>query len=260
MKIKKTVIALSVLSVLLSGCGSKQEAKETESVESTTVTTEAETTEAETTEAAEDDEELDEDDFEELDSLFSGMSSEIEATYDGSMEIDGKKIETLGDVLAIDGVSVQKASMNNNYILVAENDDIALRAVGILPDDSSEKLDGISMFDDNYEEELADIIGDIKIARLDDLSEDKPSQDELSSLVGLTGKELNEKGYEKTGHMSFNGNTSFSYTKGSHDIRVTFKEPITDDMDLNDDSIIDALTVATAEYSGISSSIMFNIY
>ena len=126
------------------------------------------------------------------------------------------------------------------------------RVIADTSKEEHEKLNKLDILDDDYDKQLAEAVSPLKITQREDLTDRILTQEEMDALVGKTGKELIEEGWESTGYnledMEFYlGHDCFYYT-------VTFdydgpKMENTDDFD--EYAAIEPLKVKKVEYMGL---------
>ena len=87
-----------------------------------------------------------------------------------------------------------------------------------------------------------------------DLSAVLPAQEELDALVGMTGEELLDMGFEYGMGYSFWETTDFYLTRGLVDYVVTFNEKVPEMDDYDDvlDELIRPMTVQKVQIDGLS--------
>ena len=167
-------------------------------------------------------------------------------------EFDLDSLETIGDALALDGEDVQTAIYDENFVYVFGLEGTYYRVIADTSKEEHEKLNKLDILDDDYDKQLAEAVSPLKITQREDLTDRILTQEEMDALVGKTGKELIEEGWESTGYnledMEFYlGHDCFYYT-------VTFdydgpKMENTDDFD--EYAAIEPLKVKKVEYMGL---------
>ena len=172
-------------------------------------------------------------------------------------ELDMKSWQTLGDALEHATGSLSWGSNDKYIVCVFEADDALVRAVGEMEPGVDEKMGEVDFFADDHDEQIAQIIGVLKLESAEDLSGDIPSQEELDALVGKTGQQLQDDGYAFESYYMYGGDeTSAIYAHGFIGVDVTFDTTISEedaDGDENGDALKDAVVTA-AEYAGPAGS------
>ncbi len=175
------------------------------------------------------------------------------STADTSAGAEGK-LETLGDAFAVESEFQSTAYTEDQYIYVFDLNGTPTRVVAALPDGVAEQIEAIDFSDEDYDAKLNALIGSLKLDQVEDLSKGIPSQEELDQLVGKTGKELLEDGYEIMGYMMDGESTVYTLEKGLYQYEFTFNEliEITDDFD--EYKALSDLTVKSVEYDTLSTN------
>ena len=106
-------------------------------------------------------------------------------------------LDTMGDVFFYD--SYDNGFSEKHFVYVFEKDGVTYRAVADLPADVSEALFALDFFDEHRDEKVRELVGPLPVARIDNLTEQIPDQEELNSLIGKTGQELRDEGWILSG-------------------------------------------------------------
>ena len=116
--------------------------------------------------------------------LVSAVCGQSEESAEEKKEVfDPAEVKTMGEIFSYeDKEEMQEAYSEKVYIYVFQVDDIFYRAVADLPEDVSEALWQIDFFDEDRDQNIFDLISPLEITRLDNLSEQIPSQEELDKL------------------------------------------------------------------------------
>ena len=160
------------------------------------------------------------------------------------------EFQTMGDVFAYESDS---NGFSEDYFAYAfEKDGVTYRAVAELPEDVSETIWSLDFFDEDYDAMVQEAVAPLAIARLDNLTEMIPAQEELDVLVGRNVQELLDEGWsfwywnmeEMEGGMN-HGPFSFLFEY----------EGTVEDPENFDESQADALTVKSVTYDGIGDAV-----
>ena len=241
-----------LIAAALTGCGSdalSSQAEPSRPAETTTATEPAaEETEPADTESTEPFEEIS---IEDDPAYWENMVSDIPETYAGDLEYNGLRIQTIGDACtaAPDG---HAATSGSQFIYIIENDDMIMRFIGNMSLETTKAIYGLDLFADDYDRQRAELVRDVRIARADDLKQDIPAQETLDTMIGKTGKELIDGGYEKTGWSVIGDTGEFTFTKGDYEFIVVFEDQLSEDTDYDEEGALDAFTVRSIRYSGLS--------
>ncbi len=128
------------------------------------------------------------------------------------------------------------------------------RVEAAIPADTAEKLDAIDFFDEQRDGKEEALLSPLPVTRVGDLSACRLSQAELDALVGKTGQELLDMGFEYGMGYSFWGSTQFYMNHGlfSYTVYMNEKVPEMEDYDAVLDELFRSLTVQKVEIDGIA--------
>lgn len=160
---------------------------------------------------------------------------------------DSEPIATLGSVLG-EGAEIYASAYNEDrYVCVFEQDGAMLRAVARLTPEAYQALrDG---------SESAELLAAMETESVEDLTAAMPRQAELDRLVGKTGGELLDDGWEIVGHTIYNdfmSSTVFYLVKGFYSYTVQFDEAVSVDENFSEADAMRPLTVASVTCDGVS--------
>ena len=185
--------------------------------------------------------------------MLTSCGSEPESAGETS-GFDPSTITTFGDIYnVIDAENSQEAYTEHKYVYafpVGEKD--FYRAEADLTDELSEAIWAISFEDEERDAKIKDIMSSVEIGSLVNLAEGAPDQAYLDSLIGKTGGELFDEGFEYSYYDLSNMEVGFD--QGVYSYVVTFdydgeQMENTDDFDFYEE--FKDLTVKTATYSGV---------
>ena len=166
---------------------------------------------------------------------------------------DTSSIKTIGDVIDLEGKEeTQYAVYDEKVVYAFKKDGTYYRVItSISPEDSKKYMD-IDFSQEDYEKQQEDIIRPLEVEKIENLSDQILSQDELDALVGKTGQELQDEGW--TGGGSFNLETGEVWMdKGPFEYSVIFDGDLsgenTDDIDIMEAT--KDLKVKSIEFSSI---------
>ena len=114
-----------------------------------------------------------------------------------AVSFDPAEVKTMGDVFAAaDEDNYQDLYTDTTYIYVFYVGDVCYRAVADMPADVSEAVGAIEFDDEDKDQKVRDLVSPLEVARLENLTEQIPSQEELDKLVGKTGQDLFDDGWD----------------------------------------------------------------
>lgn len=253
---KKAMIMMITASVLLmTGCSHTAETESSEPAASTAAVTVAETTASTTAEESEIIEvtaDVNEDAFDA--EYWEENERLIPVTYQGDLEYNGTVLKTMADVFAVSDDEPNVGSSGNQFICVIENEDICTRFIANMPAAVAQELFELDIFDDNYKQKELDLVKDLEIARVDDLKDGIPAQDELDHYIGSTVSELENAGFEMNGWSIVDTDGEFTFSRDYYEYIVSFNEPLSEETDYYESGATDGLTVKSITYSALSSN------
>ena len=164
---------------------------------------------------------------------------------------DPAQWKILGDIWAFE--SDGYGSEENRYVRIFKADGVYYRAETDIPQDVAEKLDAIDFFDETREAQEKELMKDLPIQTICNLSEVLLSQSELDALIGKTGQELLDMGFVPQGSFSTLEKVfCASLDKGPFEYEIEFEEIAEVDDNPNVAAVIRPLTVKSAAFSSLS--------
>ena len=113
----------------------------------------------------------------------------------GTSKFDPEQLKTMKDVFAYaDSENSNEGYTEKNYVFVFSVDGVYYRAIAGLPEDVSVKIWKIDFSDEKKDQMVKDLVSPLE-AKIENLSKQIPSQDELNKLVGKVGQELFDNGW-----------------------------------------------------------------
>ena len=168
-----------------------------------------------------------------------------------SEQTEAEGFITMADVMVYESLS--SCCYEDLYIYVFEKDGKYLRADADIPADVYDKIEAIDFFADDYWEQTANLIKDLPIKNLYDLSAALPSKSEIDSLVGKTGKELTDMGFTDSGSFGCMEDMFEAYLNyGAGQYEVFFDGVVAYEDGLDVEAAIQNLTVKSIAFNGLS--------
>lgn len=160
--------------------------------------------------------------------------------------------KTLGDVFARQP-SPSYSMSEKDYVCVINVDGVYYRVEADIPQEINEQLDAIDFFDAERDQKYAELLKDLPVRRVADLSAGIPPQEELDMLIGMTGEELLDMGFEYGSGYSFIDKAELYMVMGIYEYHVYFNEtvPQMEDYEAALDEIMKGLTVAKVEFDSL---------
>ena len=161
---------------------------------------------------------------------------------------------TLGDILEYD--SPASSYSDDVYIHVFHAGDVFYRAEADITAEIAQGLSDIDFFDPDKDQKARDLLGDLPIRNLYNLSSVLLSQAELDALVGKTGQDLLNAGFVPSGSYGFGDGLSMAFMeKGPFEYQFDFTEvPELPNDDPNVAEVIRPLVVKAASFHDSLSS------
>ena len=130
------------------------------------------------------------------------------------------KCATMGEALAAADTDDKSFGSTDHYCCaVFEKDGVTYRAVAELPDGLSDKIWEVE-YDEDYDKNIADLVSGLPLIRFENLTEGLPTQADCDALVGKTGQELLDDGWESWGYNLETG--EFWMEHGAYAYTVVF--------------------------------------
>ena len=105
-------------------------------------------------------------------------------------------LKTLGDMYALtDTEHLQSSMYNGHFIYVFKLNDVVYRVVAEVSREIEEADYALDFSDPDYHKKEQELLKDVPITRIDNLTEGIPTQEEMDQFVGKTGQELLEDGW-----------------------------------------------------------------
>ena len=148
---------------------------------------------------------------------------------------DPSQVKTMGDVFAYAGEgNNQEAFSEEKYVYVLDIDGTYYRATADMPKDVSNEVWAVEFDDEDRDQKIRDLIAPLEVSSFENLSEQIPPQEELDKLVGKTGQELFDEGWDYSYYNLDDMHTGLYYGPFSYEVVFEYDgEPMenTDDFD-----------------------------
>ncbi len=157
---------------------------------------------------------------------------------------------TIGDLQADQKVDhSQWAYSSEYYVEVFIQNGVSYRAIAALPEGLDDQLFELDWEDPEHDQKQAALLAPVAIERIENLTALIPPQEELDKLVGKTGKDLLDDGWN-TGGYNLN-DMEFWMSKGPFTYSVIFEGKLEGSEDFDDYEAIQPLTVKSVTFSNI---------
>lgn len=148
-----------------------------------------------------------------------GMSS----GFDGPAVSDVKDAKTIADVLPLP--SIASGNTRKYFIYQFELNGIQYRAIASLTPEEADQLFALDASDSDYDQKHNEIVAPLAIDKIDNLTEQIPSQEELNQYVGKTGGDLLDEGWSMTWYST--NDMEFGMVHGLFSYTVVFEGTLT---------------------------------
>lgn len=163
--------------------------------------------------------------------------------------VDISAIKTFGDILNLETDEHQWSVFDNKMVFAFQVDDNYYRAISNITDEQMDAIMNVDYSHENYEEEENQIISEFTVDEIEQLNDLIISQEELDKLVGKTGKELFDAGWESGMGYDY-GTMEFWMNNGPFMYCVYFDGELTgtDFENHTVEELLSDLTVKSAEF------------
>ena len=176
----------------------------------------------------------------------SASAASAAETAEEAPAAEDAEFKTMGDVFGFE--SSCYGGGDDYYVYVFEKDGIIYRATAELPQEVSETVAAIDLFDEQYDTKVREAVSPVEITKLENLTEMIPTQEELDKLIGKTGQELLDDGWIIWSWQD--DGTDYDMYHGPFTFTVSF-DGTTDTMNEIGEPDISGLTVKSVTYDGI---------
>lgn len=160
--------------------------------------------------------------------------------------VDLSTVKTMGELLGLPdyGTSYSEES----FVHAFEQDRIIYRAIANLTPETSKALWSLDWEDEEYNKKYKEIVSQLEVIKIENLSEAVPTQEDMDKLIGKTGQELFDdawhcSGYDLIDMVFYMDHGPFSYLI-SFDGELEFSE------NFDEYEALKGLTVKSITYNG----------
>lgn len=176
-----------------------------------------------------------------------------QSTQAATIDVSGWK--TVGDAAA--GATARStSSWDENYIVSAyDYDGVPVRVVAQMTPEVSEALNGLDIFEEDYEEQFEKTIADLPIVEAQDLSSEMLSQEQIDALIGKKGQDLLNDGFALSCYTVYGGEeTGAMMDKGLVSYDVMFEGTVAEPDDSDGGAAIKDMKVNSITFLGASNA------
>jgi hypothetical protein len=110
-------------------------------------------------------------------------------------------LKTIGDVIALDKDGFESSVGGGKVVYAFKYDDTYYRVTADMPAETQKAYFDIDVMDDGYKEKQEEILAPLEVTKIENLSEQILTQDELDALTGKTGQEMVNDGWSYEGNV-----------------------------------------------------------
>ena len=165
---------------------------------------------------------------------------------------DPAAVKTMGDVFAfVEEGEYQEAWSETDYVFVFNLDDTYFRAHVQLPEDISEELWEIE-FDEQRDQKVRELLAPVTVDRIEDLSGQILSREELDKLIGKRGQELFDAGWTYWCYDLEDMTAGMNYGPFTYDFSFDYEgEQMENSDDFDFYRAFADLTISAADFGGL---------
>lgn len=165
-------------------------------------------------------------------------------------------IKTVGDALALHSPENQSAAYENAFVYVFMLGGVYYRAIAPISPETAEAIWALE-YDESYDARWRELVSPLVIEKIENLSALIPSQAELQALIGKTGAELLDDGWQSYGYKL--DTMEFYLAKNPFRYTVVFEgEPEMSDP-FDEYEAIGPLTVKSIVFDGLGDAAKLDI-
>jgi len=161
--------------------------------------------------------------------------------------VDLEKVKTVGEVMGLP--SETSSCTEEKFVYVFEQDDNYYRAIANCTPEVFAAVSELSFDDADYDSKLREIVKDLEVISLENLTEAIPKQEELDKLVGKTGEDLIKDGWTEGGGWNYEDMIVYM-NHGVFSYEVEFEGKL-DNPETAEFESIKPLVVKSVKYTGI---------
>ena len=129
-----------------------------------------------------------------------GAKSSKDAEKEQSEQTDiTETLKTIGDAVSLNEGDTQYGIYTDVFVYAFEHDGKFYRVRADLSEEVSEAIWALE-YDDQYDEKLMEMVEDLPISMVEDLSDQLLTEEERAALIGKTGQDLLDSGWYCNGH------------------------------------------------------------
>lgn len=180
----------------------------------------------------------------------AGDAASVDQTSQAA-SVDSSAWKTLGDALVAQTSSMESGWDDNYYVNVFEAGASYYRVVAKMDAEASKRMDEVDWIADDVDWQIQDAVGGLPLVSVEDITDERLSQEELDGLVGKTGQELVDAGFVFQDYYMYGGEeTGANFAKGPFCYMLTFGTSIAEKDTSDEGASVMGAKVTEAELSG----------
>lgn len=181
-------------------------------------------------------------------------SAKDEPSAETEAEFDPASLKTFGDLLALKDAEFKGSGFSGEtFVYLFMMKDTIWRAIAKLPKETLDAYNDIDIFDPDYKEKENEILAPFAIDKLENLSDQILSEDARKALVGKTGEELLNAGWETgSGYNLVDMEFYMVYGPFEYTVRFEAQEKLENSDDFDEIAAISPLKVESVTLSDVS--------
>ena len=187
---------------------------------------------------------------------FAACSPKTDEPDAAPASTDIMSMKTVGEILSLETETSGSGWNDTTYIYAFTKDGRSYRVVADITPEISTAIGDLDFLDDDYSTKFADIMKDVPIKELVDITDGRISDEDLAGYVGKTGKDLLDAGFVE-GNSSFisEDEIQIELAYGYFAYDVEFEGNVTqEDLDNDFEAAISDLTVKSISYLMLSNN------
>ena len=173
----------------------------------------------------------------------------------GQAAVDPSSWTTVGDALAARTDECASSWDENYYVAVFKAGDSYMRIVGTIDPDTQAKIDAVDWDRKDVSTQIDEAVSGAALKSAEDITGDILSQDALDALVGKTGQQLVDEGWEFQSYFMYGGEqTIATFANGNFAYSMTFDVTTPESASEDEGASVMAAPVVSAEFEGASNA------
>ena len=135
----------------------------------------------------------------------AGCGSSGSGSAEAAEPLSVDSLKTIADVTALEKEENQTAVYDGKYVSAFKYGDTYYRVIADLPKEVEDAYINIDFSEEDYEQQQADLVADIEVDKVEDLTDQILTDEDIEALAGKTGAQMVEDGWSYTGSFNLDG-------------------------------------------------------